>query len=375
MSEVKKKILIATGIFPPDIGGPATYSKLLLEELPPEGFQVKVLPFSTVRHLPSFVRHLVYLFKVLEVGRSQDIIYAQDPVSVGFPVALANIFLGKKFILKVVGDFAWEQASARGEISESLDDFNVRGGRYSYRTKIHRLIQKFVLRAADRVIVPSNYLKKMIGRYLSSAQDKIKIIYNTFDVEEITETKEELRLKFGWAGPVVLTAGRLVPWKGIDLLVKILPKLLKDWPSLRLIVVGTGPEEKNLKNIADELRVSGQILFTGALEHDSLVKMIKAADVFALNTNYEGLSHVLLESMAIGTPIITTPVGGNVELIKNGETGCLASFNNLLEWQQQIARMIADRSFAEGLASRASYFVGENFGQKKMIAELIKELS
>ena len=65
MAKKHRKILIATGIFPPDIGGPATYSKLLLDELSNRGLAVKVVSFGAVRHLPKIIRHFVYFFKIL----------------------------------------------------------------------------------------------------------------------------------------------------------------------------------------------------------------------------------------------------------------------------------------------------------------------
>ncbi len=101
------RILIATGIFPPDIGGPATYSKLLFDELPKRGFEVDVLSFGEVRKFPKIVRHFIYFLKVLSLGRKSDIIFVQDPVSVGLPVCIASKILRKKFALKIVGDYAW----------------------------------------------------------------------------------------------------------------------------------------------------------------------------------------------------------------------------------------------------------------------------
>ena len=99
-----KKILIATGIYPPDMGGPATYSKLLADELPKRGIEVRVLTFGAVRHLPKVIRHLAYFFKTLSQGREVDIIYAQDPVSVGLPALWAARLLGKRFLLRLGGD-------------------------------------------------------------------------------------------------------------------------------------------------------------------------------------------------------------------------------------------------------------------------------
>src|SRR3989338_9957691 len=95
-----KNILICTGIYPPDIGGPATYSKLLFDELPKRGVGVDVLSFGQVRHLPKIIRHIIYFFKALKIGKRADIIFAQDPVSVGLPAMLAAKILRKKIYIE-----------------------------------------------------------------------------------------------------------------------------------------------------------------------------------------------------------------------------------------------------------------------------------
>jgi len=97
------RVLICTGLYPPDIGGPATYSKMLVNELPKRGFFVSVLSFGTVRHLPKIFRHFIYFLKTMQLGKEADVIFAQDPVSVGLPSLLASKLLGKLFIVKIVG--------------------------------------------------------------------------------------------------------------------------------------------------------------------------------------------------------------------------------------------------------------------------------
>src|SRR3989344_2242944 len=104
------KVLIATGLYPPEIGGPATYSKCLEELLPAQGIKVAVLPFSRVRRWPKVVRHIAYFFLVLREGYRTDAVYAQDPVSVGLPAFFGAFLMRKPFFLKVVGDYAWEQS-------------------------------------------------------------------------------------------------------------------------------------------------------------------------------------------------------------------------------------------------------------------------
>src|SRR3970282_2746467 len=97
--------------------------KILNDELPKRGIEAVVLSFDEVRHLPKVVSHILYFAKIFTKGHDCDIIYAQDPVSVGLPAFLAAAVLRKKFFLKVVGDYSWEQGVQRFGVDESLDDF------------------------------------------------------------------------------------------------------------------------------------------------------------------------------------------------------------------------------------------------------------
>ena len=96
------KILIATGIYPPSVGGPATYSKILRDELPKRGVEVSVLSFDEVRHFPKGVSHVSYFLKIISRGWGVDVIFAQDPVSVGLPAFFAALLMGKRFFLSSV---------------------------------------------------------------------------------------------------------------------------------------------------------------------------------------------------------------------------------------------------------------------------------
>ena len=118
------KVLITTGIYPPDIGGPAIYSKLLFDELPKRGFEVEVLVFKDVLKWPYIIRHIIYFLKILKKGRKVDIIFAQDPLGSGMPAAFAAKILRKKFILKIVGDRAWETGVQSFGLKIMLDEFS-----------------------------------------------------------------------------------------------------------------------------------------------------------------------------------------------------------------------------------------------------------
>ncbi|VAW14089.1 hypothetical protein MNBD_BACTEROID05-663, partial [hydrothermal vent metagenome] len=196
-------------------------------------------------------------------------------------------------------------------------------GKYNIVTRTRKWVERAVAKKADKVIVPSNYLKKIVMMW-GVKEKKIKVIYNAFTSKEVVESKKELREEFGFEGHVIFSAGRLVPWKGFELLINI----MKDLPDIKLFIVGDGPDKEKLSKKIKELHLGDSVKLTGRLEQNELLKKIKASDLFVLNTGYEGLSHQLLEVMSVGTPIITTNVGGNPEVIENGKDGVLVDYND-----------------------------------------------
>ncbi|MEK7662227.1 MAG: glycosyltransferase family 4 protein [Patescibacteria group bacterium] len=362
-----KKILIATGIYPPDIGGPATYSKILHDELPKHDISVSVLSFGEVRSMPKVIRHLAYLFLVLARGRDADLIFAQDPVSVGLPAFLAARILRVKFALKIVGDYAWEQGAARFGVTDLLDDFWASPGYHPIFVRLLQAVESFVARRADIIIVPSKYLKKIVG-YWGVSRDKIYVIYNSFD-GTVEKAKEETKTE-----KIIVSAGRLVPWKGFVTLMAVMPPLLKHFPDVKLIIAGDGPDRAMLERSIREMSLESSVFLVGSLSREKLFKYIRSASVFALNTSYEGFSHQLLEVMAIGTPIVTTNAGGNPEIIRNEENGLLVEPDDRDALVNAIERVLVDDDLAFRLSQGAKETVA-TFTSARMVAETIRTLS
>jgi glycosyltransferase involved in cell wall biosynthesis len=280
------KILIATGLYPPQSGGPATYSKLLNDELPKRGVGVIVLPFSSVRLVPKIFRHALYFFKCFKNAIETEIVYALDPVSVGLPASLAALLLRKKFILRVAGDYAWEQGRQRFGVTDELDAFQNK--KYGWQVELLRMVQKFVAHRAKTIIVPSEYMRLLVSKWISNPQ-KVETIHSSVHIPPAYELPQDRPEGF-----LIVTIARRVPWKGIEALERVIAR-----------------ESSWTFKLLDDL------------PHKEAMGWVKTADVFALNSTYEGLSHALIEAMSLGTPIVATNAGGNPELIANGSEGLI----------------------------------------------------
>lgn len=322
------KLLIATGLYPPDIGGPATYSKTLVEELPKHGVEAAVLSFGSVRKLPKIIRHLVYFFRVLKVGRKADIIFAQDPISVGLPAMLAAKILRKKFVLKIVGDYAWEQGVQRFGVRELLDIFLLKKD-YPWQVKLLRWAEKLAAKKADKIITPGDCLKTVVARWGIEAK-KVSVIYNAVEFKVVDPIRHDGER---W----IVSVGRLVPWKGFDTLIEIMPELLKQFPDLKLKIVGDGPDFKKLKLQIVNYKLQNIVELLGELSHERTLSYIHSADVFILNSGYEGLSHVILEAMSLDVPVLASNTGGNSELLNERN---LFAYNDKKEILEKIKKVL-----------------------------------
>ncbi|MEK7589182.1 MAG: glycosyltransferase family 4 protein [Patescibacteria group bacterium] len=342
-----KKLLIITGIFSPEIGGPASYAQIIGKKLAQaHGVTVityssvwsdqgdKSLPFAVVRiwkKWPWPVRHAIYAIKVFFAAKNHDLIFALNAINAGPTALVASRFFKKKYIVKIVGDRAWETAIQSGKTNLLINDFQ-KEPRRGWIGIIHR-IQIWVCGHAARIIVPSIYLSEIV-RGWGVSKDAITVIYNGVEFEPSPLSKEEARKQIGISGNIIVSAGRMVPWKGFRMLIKIMPQLLRVNQFFRLVIIGDGPEFQILQAMVKNLGLDRKVYLVGKKRSEELATYLAAADLFVLNTGYEGFSHQLLEVMAARVPIITTAVGGNREIIQQGENGFLVKYNdefNLIE--------------------------------------------
>lgn len=361
------RILIATGLYPPDIGGPATYSKLLFDKFYTYDVQVDVACFGDVRYLPKIIRHVAYFLLVVKKSKGVDAIYAQDPLGTGFPAMLAAIATRKRFFLKIVGDRAWEIAVQSYAVHDELEVFSKKIG-YVPSILLCKLVQRIVCAFAERIIVPSNFLKEIVSNW-GVHRDKIAVIYNAFTPPQTTMSRSALREKFGLSGRVLMSVGRLVPWKGFEALIALMPKLRVHYHDAVLLIAGDGPDAPKLLKLIHAHKAELYVRLLGKVDQKELFGYIVASDVFVLNTSYEGLSHQLLEVMALGTPIVTTPAGGNKELITHDINGYLVYHNDAESYIRTISYIFEHPEEALRLTSEAQKSLSR-FNETSMLREL-----
>lgn len=358
------KILIATGIYPPDIGGPATYSKLLKDELSKRGYIVEILSFGEVRGLPKIIRHIVYFLKIIKRSRKCDIIFAQDPVSVGFPAMIASKILRKKFLIRVAGDYAWEQAVQRFGVLDGINEFQSK--KYGLKVELLRFIQKFVVGKADKVITPSHYFKNIVSGWIGEG-DKVEAIYNGIDLSSsqiIGEKPKSSSFK------KIISAGRLVPWKGFMALIKIM-KYLPEW---QLIIAGDGPMKNDLKTLITQLNLEDRVKLAGAMPREELLSELKMSDLFILNTSFESFSFQTVEAMHLGVPVIVTNIGNLKEIVEDGKEGILTEPNNEKQILSAIKKIDGDKNFRNSIIQNAKN-KSERFSISKTLDRLAEVMA
>lgn len=368
------RLLIATGLFPPDIGGPSTNAKLLATELPKHGITVFVESFGRVLHLPRVIRHIVYFFRLFRASTSVDLVYALDPVSTGAPAYLAAKLLKKPFVVRITGDYAWEQYVNRtksGEHTTSVDKFQ--RNKYDLRTELRRKMQRYIALSANKVIVPCNYLNKIVVRW-GIPEHAVTTIHNGFNSAEDYGMKETLRGLLRFEGKMIISVGRLIPLKGFIELIEAMPEIIQKFDDVKLVIVGDGPDQHRIEKTIKRLNLEDRVVLTGALSRDILFRYIKAADVFVLNSIHETFSHLLLETMSVGTPIVTTAVGGTPEIIEHDIEGILVTPHDQEELIKAITTLFTNKTKASHLVQRAKKKVLV-FSEQRMVTQLVKQFA
>ena len=171
-------------------------------------------------------------------------------------------------------------------------------------------LEKILAKKTHAIITVSRALQSYERKMLNIPENKIKVIYNGIDLPKLQEKQLDIRKEWGISSNDILvgTVARLIPSKGIDFLIRAVPKVLEKHSNVKFMIVGDGPEDGKLKKLAKEINCENYIIFTGYIEY--VWYCYRAFDIFVLPSLSEGLGIAVLEAMVSGKPVIASNTGG-----------------------------------------------------------------
>ena len=372
------KILITVGIFPPDIGGPASFVPKIAKHLQENGFEVTIICLSNekivdnesfkiiriLRNQNLMIRWIKTIFKMIYNGRNADTIFVN-----GLPMEayIANLFLRKKLIRKIVGDWAWERGRNKGIINDSFDEFQK--NKHNLHLEIAKFSRGWTATKADLVITPSVHLKNVVKNW-GVSENNLKVIYNGTNIQSKITKKENEVLHF-------ITVGRLAPWKNIDKIIQAMAILNEKGFNFIFNIVGSGPLNEKLKILVKELKLENKIFFLGQKNTEELNKIYLDSDIYIQASGYEGLPHVILEAINFNLSIISTPVGGTNEILLDGKNGWILKLKDKkapdeFDLQEIIYELVDNKTKSNNLIHNAKEYLIENFDEDKNLNKYIE---
>lgn len=378
------RVLITSPVFPPDLGGPGVYVPNIGRFLVERGHTVKVVafcsdpepkghPFEVVTIPMIFwpIRYLRTFLIVLREARRHDVVYVQEHLAL-FHVLAAKL-TGTPAVIRIMIDGAWEIAHRRGWMgNDNHDEFQTK--KYGLRVELFRWLQRKWWGWTRHIICCSEYLRQILIRHYDVPAEKVQRIYNAYNGparEDFPQTPAEARAELGLeeGSRYLLSVCRLVDWKGVDFIIRALKGMPED---VVLLVAGEGEKLVEWQGLAQELGLSERVRFLGNVPHARVPLYVRAAELFVLNSEYEGLSHTLLEVSAIGTPIVSSNVCGNPEVVEDGVNGLTVPPRDPDALRAALERLLGDadlqqRFVNEGLAGGIRFLRTQTYPQVEAV--------
>jgi glycosyltransferase involved in cell wall biosynthesis len=309
------KILIATGIYPPDIGGPATYVCPLTKEFKKEGVEVKIVTYSDLtstddgvvrisRKQNIILRYLKYFFTCLKFSKNYDIVYLLDLMSAGFPATLAAKIRGKKIVFRTGGDFLWEKAFASGWTHKSLREYYK--NKKSFKEKFLIWFCSWILKKIDIVVFSTSLQRAIYLRYYRLIPDKSFIVANA--IPDYSSYKSEI------VSNKIIFAGRLIRLKNLNRLLDALRDVKENYT---FEIYGDGPKKEETRWAIRRNNLEEKVFLMGRLSHHELLDRISKCRFIIIPSVTEISPNLALECLSMGKPLLLTKEVGIEQAVLN----------------------------------------------------------
>jgi len=270
------------------------------------------------------------------------------------------------------------------EIELSLETWRSQGLRNRIKSALMRvylvelkLLQSSSLRKSQRIVTLSDYSRKNVSAIFQIPESAVEVIPAGVDIQRFypPENKSSAKAKIGLDPSkfVVLTVRRLVPRMGIDNLLRAMVDVRKKIPNICALIVGTGAMETSLKTMAAELNLGGIVKFCGLVKAENLPDFYRAADLFVLPTrDLEGFGIATIESLACGTPVIGTAIGGTVEILTGLDEDLLIEGVNSRSIADAILKFYRGYEGGKQLSAKCRNYVLQNYTWEQAAARYEK---
>jgi glycosyltransferase involved in cell wall biosynthesis len=368
------RVVVVSGIWPPDPGGPASHAPALADFLAKRGHGVEVVTTADVapeaRSYPvtwaarrSPLRHVRSALLVRAAARRADVVYATSMIR---RAAIGTRLARRPLVVKLVSDEVFERATRSGRYVGTLDEFQrVRGGG---RLRFLRATRNAALKRARHVFCPSSYLRDVALRWGLDA-GCVTVLPNPAPAIPAMPTRDELRAELELTGDDVVFAGRLGPQKAVGVLLDALVHAA----GVSLVIAGDGPERSALERRAFELGVDARVRFLGSVPRETVLRLFRAADASVLPSAWENFPHTVVEALAVGCPMIATAVGGVPEVVRDGENGLLVPPGDSAALASALNRFFGDASLRERLRGAAARSV-DGYSEEAVFTAIEAEL-
>jgi len=298
------------------------------------------------------------LFRILDMIKlrkeilkiNPDLVHAQATSIIYSPVAVL-IRGGYPMLLTV-----------HGLMKESV---RFERGLHRFMSKLIRIpIEKYTISKIKNIIVCSPAMESLVSNMTNS---KIYVIPNGINLEDADDI-QLLELNH----PSILFMGVLWNVKGVDLLLNAIPFIKKSMPNIYIYIIGTGPEEENLKDIVKKLDTRENVEFLGYISEDKKYSYIKSVDGCVFPSILEPFGIVLLEAMVCGKPVVASDVGGIPYVVEKGKTGLLFECGNVEDLAEKVIFLLEDKELREKMGE-AGRKRAEEFTWDKIAEQTVEE--
>ena len=343
---MKPRVLLITGIYPPQVGGPATFTSRFSSWLFEKNYKVRVITYTNDKSISqkniSYVNlgynrvasFSIFILEILKNSNNKTLILSNGAF---IETYFACLISRRKYVLKIPGDHVWELSKNRGWTNKNIEEFQ--SEKLNPIQKVFRILNNLSLKNAEFVISPSNQLA-IFAKNWGVKDEKIRTIYNCVNPDRfkrIYVSKKQFDL---------ITVCRLVPWKGLEELIECSIKL-----NLKLLIVGDGPLLYKLKSLASGWPLN--ISFMGITENRKMSDILNSAKIFVLNSEFEATSYALIEAKMCGLPVLAKETDGSLTLVQNDIDGLVYSSGKGISLEGAISKLINNKELIDSFGSES----------------------